>query len=269
MSEQALIGEKKGGIYYLTFNRPEKRNAITFEMLIEISETVEKLVYDPEVRAVIIKGEGPVFSAGADFNSLAGLLGRFMQDSAAGGASIRADINKYQQYLTRLETIEIPIICAMHGTALGMSLELALACDFRLMSDDCRWGMYELKFGVIADLGGTSRLPRVVGSPRAMEILMTGREYTAAQALDWGLVSYLYPEKDLVAEAERLALDLTRMAPLAVGATKRIIRRGESVDLMTQLDMESNLQSILLRSDDFQEGITALMEGRDPEWKRK
>ena len=98
---------------------------------------------------------------------------------------------------------------------------------------------------------------------------MTGKTYTAQQALEWGLVSYLYPEKELLKQAEQLALDISRMGPLAVGATKKIIKRGEGVDLMTQLDMEVTMQSILMRSQDFQEGITALLEKRDPQWKKQ
>jgi len=197
------------------------------------------------------------------------LAGRFLGDQAAGGAPIRADIHKYQQYLNRLESIEIPIVCAMQGAVLGMALELALACDIRLMSDECLWGLPEHQFGLIADLGGTSRLHRTIGAARAMEVLMTGKRYPAAKALEWGLVNHLYPEDTLAAEAEKLVMDISRMAPLAVGATKKIIKRGEGVDLMTQLDMEVSYQSILLRSEDFQEGITALMEKRDPVWKRK
>jgi len=204
-----------------------------------------------------------------DFNSLGMLVGRFTGDTAAGGAPIRSDIHKYQHYLNRLEIIEIPIICALHGAVFGMAMELALACDFRLMSDDCDWGLFELKFGLIGDLGGTARLHRTIGASRAMEVLMTGKTYSAQQALGWGLVSYLYPEAELFEQADALAQDIARMAPLAVGATKKIIKRGEGVDLMTQLDMEVTMQSILLRSQDFQEGITSLLEKRDPQWKRQ
>lgn len=229
----------------------------------------ERQVADPDVRVIILEGEGKIFSAGVDFNSLGAEVGVFLGETGAGGAALRALIYKFQQYLNRLEAVEIPIICAMHGRALGLAIELALACDMRLMSTDCIWGMPELKLGVIADLGGTSRLARLLGPSRAMEILMTGREYTAQQALDWGLIGYLYPEKDLTVEAERMALDITATAPLAVGAVKKIIKRGEGVDLMTQLDMEANHNSILLRTGDFQEGITAMMERRKPVWQRK
>lgn len=269
MPENKLLAEKKGPIYTLTLNRPEKRNALPFEILRDICLEIEEQIIDTEIRGIIIKGNGKVFSAGVDFNSLGMLAGRFMADHAAGGASIRADIHKFQQYLNRIEAIEIPVICAMHGGVFGMALELALACDLRLMSDDCIWGLQEHQFGLIADLGGTSRLHRTIGAARAMEVLMTGRRYPAVKALEWGLISYLYPENTLVAEAEKLILDISKMAPLAVGMTKKIIKRGEGVDLMTQLDMEVSYQSILLRSEDFQEGITALMEKRDPVWKRK
>jgi len=177
MTEQAVLGEKKGNIFYITLNRPDKRNAISFEMLGEITQMVEDLIVDPEVRVIILKGEGKLFSAGVDFNSLGGLVGRFMPDSAAGGGPLPAAINPVQSLVTRLEAIEIPIICAIHNRVYGLGLEFSLACDIRLMSNDCQWGMQELKFGLIPDLGGTARLSRIVGQSRAMEILMTGRMY--------------------------------------------------------------------------------------------
>jgi enoyl-CoA hydratase/carnithine racemase len=269
MNEERLVGEKKGNIFFITLNRPEKRNAIAFEMLPEISQLVENQMIDPEIRVIIIKGEGKAFSAGVDFNSLGMLVGRWTGDESAGGAPIRSDIHKYQHYLNRLESIEIPIICAIHGAVFGLALEVALACDFRLMSDDCIWGMPELKFGLIADMGGTSRLCRTVGASRAMEILMTGKRYPADKALEWGLVSYLHPQDRLLSEAEKLAADIAKMAPLAVGAAKKIVKQGEHLDLTAQMGMEVTLQSILCRSEDFQEGILALMQKRDPNWQRK
>ncbi len=269
MAENQLLGEKQGRVYLLTLNRPEKRNAMPFEWLPQICEMVEAQITDADIRCIVLRGAGEVFSAGVDFNSLGMLVGRFMADHAAGGASIRADIHQYQQYLNRLESIEIPIICAMHKRVFGMAMELALACDIRLMSDDCRWCMPELRFGLVADLGGTARLSRIVGPARAMEVLMTGREYDAEKAMAWGLVNDIFPEEKLHEEAMRLAADISKMAPMAVGATKRIVKRGLDQDLMSQLDMEAGLQSILIRTEDFQEGVKALMEKRDPQWQRK
>jgi len=269
MPENYLAGEKNGSIYTIALNRPEKRNAITVEMLIQLCEMVETQAQDPEIRAIILKGEGSIFSAGVDFNSLGSAVLPFMGEAGAGGAPLRALIHKFQQYVNRLEAVELPIICVMHGRVLGLGLEIALACDILLMADDCVWGMPELKLGAVADLGGTSRLSRMLGTLRAMEVFMTARNYTARQALDWGLVNYLFPEADLVREAENLAREICGSAPLAVGAAKRIIKRGEGVDLMTQLDMEADLNSILLRTEDFQEGITAMMERRPAQWKKR
>jgi enoyl-CoA hydratase/carnithine racemase len=270
MTAQHVTGEKKGNLFYLTFSRPEKRNAISFEMLEEIAKLIEPVAMDPEIRVIILRGEGKVFSAGIDFNSLGDLAGAFLGDIGGGGAAIRAEIHRGQQVLNRLESIEVPIICAMHGGVFGLGVEVALACDIRLMSQDCTWGLPEAKFGLIADLGGTARLSKLLGQSRAMEILMTTNRYAAQQALDWGLVNYLYPTREALFEgAEKLAQDIIKSAPLAVGAFKKIIKRGEGVDLMTHLDMEVSLQSIMIRSEDFQEGITALMENRKPNWKRK
>jgi enoyl-CoA hydratase/carnithine racemase len=269
MAESFLLGEKKDSIYSITLNRPEKRNAIPSGMLKDICQMAENCLADSEIRTIMIKAAGKIFSAGVDFNSLGAEVGPFLGEAGAGGAPLRALIYKYQQYLNRFAALEIPIICAIHGKVLGLGVELALACDIRLMSHDCTWGMPELKLGVIADLGGTTRLSRLLGPSRAMEILMTANEYSAQQALDWGLVSYIYPQEELLPAAEKMALDIAKTAPIAVGAVKKIINRGDGVDLMTQLDMEANLQSILLRSEDFQEGFQAMMAKRKPEWRKR
>jgi enoyl-CoA hydratase/carnithine racemase len=269
MTTAQIRGEKKGPIFNIILNRPEKRNAISAEMMQGICHLAEAQLADPEIRAIILKAEGPIFSAGIDFFALGSEVGPMMGEADGGGARLRALIHQYQQYMNRLEAVELPIICAMHGKVLGMGTEIALACDLRLMSQECRWGLPELRLGLIADLGGTSRLTRIVGQTRAMEILMTGNEFSADQALAWGLVNDAPAAEGLVAAAEKLAADIVRCAPLAVGATKKVLKRGEGVDLMTQLDMEVNLQSILLRTDDCQEGLTALMEKRPPDWKRR
>ncbi|CAB1075795.1 Enoyl-CoA hydratase (EC [Olavius algarvensis Delta 1 endosymbiont] len=269
MTESYLKCVKKGNTCYISFDRPEKRNALTVEMLTGVCDMVERQACDPDIRAIILKGEGKVFSAGVDFNSLGAEVGACLGESGAGAAGLRALIYRFQQYLNRLEAVEVPIICAMHGRALGLAIELALACDIRLMSADCIWSMPELKLGVIADVGGTSRLSRLLGPARAMEILMTGREYTAQQACDWGLINYHYAAEELIAEAENMVRDIAATAPLAAGAVKKIIKRGDGVDLMTQQDMEANHNSLLLQTEDFQEGISAMMEKRPAKWKKR
>jgi len=267
MSTDHITGQKKGHIFHITLNRPEKRNAVSFEMMEQLAGMVESLIADPEVRVIILKGAGPIFSSGIDLGSLATLVSRYQNDG--GGALVRSDLHKYQGFFSRLELIEIPIICAMHSKAFGVSMEIALACDIRVMSEDCLWTMPEVKFGSICDLGGTSRLSRVIGTGRAMEVLMTGDKFTAQQALEWGLINYVFPADRLFEEAERLAARIAANAPLAVGATKNVIKCGYSLDLRAQLDLECYQQNILLRSQDFKEAIAAVMEKRPPEWKRK
>ncbi len=269
MTDKYLSCDKKGNTCFITLNRPEKRNAINVEMLTGLCEMVESQVSDPGIRAIILSGEGNIFSAGVDFISIGAEVGACLGEAGAGGTSLRALIYRFQQYLNRLEAVEVPIICAMHSRALGLAVELALACDIRLMSADCIWSMPELKMGVIADVGGTSRLSRLLGPSRAMEILMTGREYSAQQAIDWGLINYYYPAESLIGEAEKLARDIASTAPLAAGAVKKIIKRGDGVDLMTQQDMEANHNSILLKTEDFQEGLTAMMEKRPAKWRKR
>ena len=157
MSETYLASEKKDNTFIISLNRPAKRNAINVEMFTGICELAENQAGDPDIRAIILKGQGEMFSAGVDFNSLGAEVGACLGEGGAGGASLRALTYRFQQYFNRLEAVEIPIICVMHGRALGLGIELALACDIRLMSDDCIWALPELKLGVIADVGGTSR----------------------------------------------------------------------------------------------------------------
>ncbi len=270
MDGNNVIGEKKGEIYYITLNRPKKRNAIRFEMMPDISLLAEEAVRDRDIRVIILRGAGKVFSAGVDFLSLADLAGHFFGEACAGQGAIRADIQKYQTYYTTLEEIELPVICAMHGAALGVGLELALACDIRLMTFDCEWNLAEAKFGVIPDLGGTSRLSKTIGAARAMEVIMTGKNFPADLALSWGLVNHLHPGKDALYEAaDNLAQDIIQMGPIAVGAAKKVIRKGLTADMATQMDMEVSYQSAALMSEDFKEGVAALMEQRKPKWKRR
>lgn len=270
MPHPQVVVVKQGHTLTITLNRPEKRNALTFEMMATLTAAVEESVRDPAVRAIVLKGEGPLFSAGIDLAQLAGLLGAMAELPGRTGPALRAEIQRAQQWMNRLEAIEVPIICAMHGGAYGMAIELALACDLRLMSADCTWGLPEAQYGIIADLGGTARLARTIGAGRAMEVLMTGGRYPADRALAWGLVNHLHPDREaLFAAAEELAAAIARMAPLAVGAFKRIIKGGQGVDLMTQLGMEATLQSGLIESADFKEGIGAHLEKRPPAWKAK
>jgi enoyl-CoA hydratase/carnithine racemase len=256
-----------GEIAYVTLNRPEKRNAINNEMLHALPKALEE-VDRREVRAVIIYGEGAVFSAGIDFTSLANDTGS--QGGAGGGPDLvrfRRFVHASQASLDALERIEKPVIGALHGYVGGLGLELALACDARIAAAGTRLGMPETRVGLVPDVGGTTRLTRTVGYAKAKELIMTARMIDAVEAERIGLVNRVVAEGTHIAAAEELAREIARNAPLAVGLAKRIIDIGQSADKSTFMELESLAQSSLLQTEDLREGTAALVQRRDPKFK--
>ncbi len=256
-----------GEIAYIALNRPEKRNAISDEVLQALPKALAE-VDRPEVRAVIIYGEGAVFSAGIDFTSLASDTGA--QSGAGGGPDLtrfRRFVHASQASLDALERIEKPVIGALHGYVGGLGLELALACDARIAALGTKLGMPETRIGLVPDVGGTMRLTRTVGYARAKELIMTARMIDAVEAERIGLVNRVVALGTQIAAAEELAREIARNAPLAVGLAKRIIDIGQSVDKSTFMDLESLAQSSLFQTEDFREGAAALVQRRDPKFK--
>jgi enoyl-CoA hydratase/carnithine racemase len=256
-----------GEIAYITLNRPEKRNAINNEMLHALPKALEE-VDRREVRAVIIYGEGAVFSAGIDFTSLANDTGS--QGGAGGGPDLvrfRRFVHASQASLDALERIEKPVIGALHGYVGGLGLELALACDARIAAAGTRLGMPETRVGLVPDVGGTTRLTRTVGYAKAKELIMTARMIDADEAARIGLVNRVVAEGTQIAAAEELAHEIARNSPMAVGMAKRIIDIGQSVDKSTFMELEALAQSSLFQTEDFREGAAALVQRRDPKFK--
>lgn len=267
MAEPVIKVRIEGELAYLVLNRPEKRNAINQAMLRAIPEALDELDR-PDVRAIILYGEGPAFSAGIDFTSLANDTGA--QGGHGGGPDLprfRRFIAESQASLNRLESIEKPVIGALHGFVGGLGLELALACDARIAAPDARLGMPEVRIGLVPDVGGTTRLTRTVGYARAKELIMTARMIDAAEADRIGLVNKVCAAGAQVAAAEELAREMARNAPLAVGLAKRIIDRGHGLDKMTFQELEALAQSSLLTTEDFREGASALAQRREPRFK--
>ena len=256
-----------GEIAYIALNRPEKRNAINNDVLRAIPEALAQ-VDRREIRAVIIYGEGAVFSAGIDFTSLASDTGA--QGGAGGGPDLvrfRRFVHASQASLDALERIEKPVIGALHGYVGGLGLELALACDARIAAAGTRMGMPETRIGLVPDVGGTMRLTRTVGYARAKELIMTARMIDAEEAARIGLVNRVVAEGTQIAAAEELAREIARNAPIAVGLAKRIIDIGQSTDKSTFMDLESLAQSSLFQTEDFREGAAALVQRREPKFK--
>lgn len=256
-----------GGTAYIALNRPEKRNAINNEVLQALPKALEE-VDRREVRAVIIYGEGAVFSAGIDFTSLTSDTGA--QGGVGGGPDLprfRRFVHASQASLDALERIEKPVIGALHGYVGGLGLELALACDARIAATGTKLGMPETRIGLVPDVGGTTRLTRTVGYARAKELIMTARMIDAVEAERIGLVNRVVAAGTQIAAAEELAREIARNAPMAVGLAKRIIDIGQSVDKSTFMDLESLAQSSLFQTEDFREGAAALVQRRDPKFK--
>jgi enoyl-CoA hydratase/carnithine racemase len=259
MSTPPLVTTRTEGVVALVgFNRPEKRNAITRDVLRALVEAVVAAEGERTVRAIVLYGEGRVFSAGVDFTMLAGDVG------GAERTPFRAQVGEMQAAVTRLETVEKPVVAAMHRYVPGLALEIALACDFRIASDDCELGLPEVKVGLVPDVGGTTRLVRTVGYARAKELILTGRMIAASEALQIGLVTELAPVGTHLEAAIRLAEEIAQNAPLAVGLAKRLIDLGASTDKHTFQAMELLAQSILVPTDDAREGARALAERRPP-----
>ncbi len=245
--------EKEDGIGIITLNRPEKRNAINFEMFTEIGEAADIVSDDDDIKSVIITGAGPSFSAGIDFNS----FGRF------GGISSREFRNlgrKIQIGWTRIENIEKPVIAAINGSAIGGGLELTLCCDIRIAADNARMGIPEVCIGIVPDLGGAQRLPRIIGLGRAKELIFTGRIIGAQEAERIGLVNRVVPAEKLMDSAKELAREIMDNGLIAVGLAKKIANKSLEVDMETILEYSILAQDICIRNENMGELFNRYMQ---------
>ncbi|HWP66811.1 MAG TPA: enoyl-CoA hydratase/isomerase family protein [Candidatus Limnocylindria bacterium] len=253
----------EAAVCFVALDRPAKRNAIDRAMLARLVETLDAVAADDTVRAVVLYGEGPVFSAGVD-------LGMLRADVGDGTpAAFRERVRGMQAALGRIETLEKPVIAAMHRYAAGLALELALACDLRVASEDCELGLPEVRLGLVPDVGGTTRLVRTVGYARAKELLLTGRMISAAQAHAVGLVHEVVPPGTHLDAGRRLAAEIAANAPLAVGVAKRLVDLGANADAHTFLELELWAQSLLKHTEDAREGARAALERRPPRFTGK
>jgi len=267
MSDSFIQSRVDGPILYVSLNRPQKRNAITPQMLEDLAEAVRGADAYPGVRAVIVSGEGPIFSAGIDLGALAET-----PEGSAGlnpGRWARRFAERLQHALHVIEATEVPVLGALHGQVLGLGLELALSFDLRVAAADLTLSIPEARLGLVADVGGTTRLARTVGPSRAKDMLMTARSIDAAEALQWGLVNRVVPAGELMLSTVALAQQIARNAPLAVGMAKQIIDQGDGLDKHSQMALERWAQSQLLSTEDFQEAVRAFLEKRQANFKSR
>jgi enoyl-CoA hydratase len=255
---QNLLLERDGAIAVVTVNRPKVLNALNIETLGELHKTMTALGDDDGIRCVILTGTGEKsFVAGADINELAG------QSPTAGRNHARLG----QAVFDTIEALGKPVIAAINGYALGGGCELAMACTIRLASDTARLGQPEINLGTIPGYGGTQRLARIVGTGRALELLLTGDQVSAAEAHALGLVNRVVPAAELMAEARKLAVAIAAKAPLAVRYILEVVHRGVNLPLAEALNLEAALFGLVASTDDMREGTRAFLDKRKPVFK--
>jgi enoyl-CoA hydratase/carnithine racemase len=251
-----VVSENHAAVRHIVLNRPEKRNAFHAELVLAAGAALRAAADDPAVRVVVVRGAGPLFSAGMDLGTLAEL--------AAAPDRLRAFRRDCLAAWNAAEEMPKPVICAIHGACLGGALELALACDFRVLAADAVVGLPETRIGLIPDVGGASRLPQLVGLGRAKELVMTGKLIGAEEAERIGLATRVAPAAELDAAVAELAGELLACAPLAVGLAKRVLDASARPALGTTLELEVTAQERCAASADFAEGAAAFGAKRTP-----
>jgi len=257
---KTIAYEKKENIGLLTINRPEKMNAISQELTAELSQLLDEIEDDDELRVLVITGAGDkAFVAGADINELVD------RDARLG----RKVSRERQEIFSRIENLHVPVIAAVNGYALGGGLELALACSIRICSEKAQFGAPEVKLGIIPGDGGTQRLPRLVGQGRAMEMIITGDFIDAEEAYRIGLVNKVFPPEKLKEKAMELAQKIASRPPLAVRYAKEAVNRSQEGDTASGFALESYLHALCCTTEDKKEGVSAFLEKRKGKFKGK
>jgi enoyl-CoA hydratase len=244
------------GVGVVTIERPDVLNALSFDVLDELADELTRLDLDRECRAIVLTGSGTrAFAAGADIRELA------IQTPVTLLVEDRFGVWE------RIAAVRTPLIAAVRGFALGGGCELALSCDLIVAGDDAQFGQPEINLGVMPGAGGTQRLTRAIGKARAMELVLTGRTIPAAEAERIGLVSRVVPAEETLRAALELGAIIASKPPVAILAAKEAVKLAEELPLSAGLRHERRAFFALFASDDQEEGMSAFVEKRRPEWK--
>ncbi len=247
--------EKSGSVATVTLDRPKALNALDSATLRELRQVADAL--DRDVRVLVITGAGKAFSAGADIGAMA--------EMAPGDGYAYARLG--HEVMARIEALDVPVVAALNGVALGGGLELALACDLIIAADRARLGQPEINLGLVPGFGGSQRLVRRIGQSRARELIYLGHAINAEEALRLGLVCRVVPAEQLAAEAAELASDLASKAPVALHQAKRATAVAADADLQVGCHYEVEAFALTFATDDRVEGLRAFLEKRPATWK--
>jgi enoyl-CoA hydratase len=255
---ETLLTALQDCIYIITINRPDKLNALNATVITELGAAIDEVYNNKEIKAALITGAGSkAFVAGADISEFVSLYGEEGRRLAARGQEL---------VFSKIENCAKPVVAAVNGFALGGGCELAMACHFRLASDNAKFGQPEVNLGLIPGYGGTQRLTQLIGKGRAMEYTMTGNMITASDALQWGLVNYVTTPEDLLSASLRLLRVIITKAPLAVGKAISLINMA-AYGSSGGLEKEVAAFGELFDTKDAKEGAAAFLEKRKPVFK--
>ncbi|MDT8862048.1 enoyl-CoA hydratase [Alkalihalobacillus sp. MEB130] len=253
-----LIEEKRNGIILATLNRPTKANALSIQLLREMNDFLTSVEESKQARVVIFTGKGGnVFCAGADLK----------ERSEMNEQEVRFAVQKIGMTINRISMLKLPTIAAMNGSALGGGLELALACDIRVGNKTASYGLTETSLAIIPGAGGTQRLPRIIGTGKAKELIFTASRITGIEAKEMGLVEHAEQQEDVLKKAFDLAEKIASNGPVAVRQAKKAVDLGLEVDLQTGLTIERHAYEKIIDTKDRREGLLAFQEKRKPNYK--
>ncbi len=255
MTDSHLLVTRKDHVAVVQLHRPEVLNALDSRLMEELVDTLEQLDKDDEVRCVILTGDEKAFAAGADI--------REMADASAIEMLLRDQFARWD----RIRKIRKPIIAAVSGFALGGGCELAMSCDMIIASETARFGQPEINIGVMPGAGGTQRLTRAVGKAMGMELVLTGRMFTAEEALRIGLINKVVPQEYLLEEAQSWAREIASKPPVAIRLAKEAVLKSLDSTIEAGLEFERKNFYLLFASRDQKEGMKAFTEKRKPTWK--
>jgi enoyl-CoA hydratase len=256
-ADELLIERPSKDIVVLRLNRPQVRNALNLPMRVRLADEITRFVADPEIRCLVATGSDAAFAAGADIGEMA----------QAGPAEIMAaNVQKYWRIITECPK---PLIAAVEGYALGGGLELALCADIIVAGEGARLGLPEVKLGILPGGGGTQRLARLVGSKRAMLLLMTGKMFSAAEAFAMGVISEVTPTGQALLRALEIATEIAAMPPVAVMQIKEIVNAGMNAPLDIALMLERKAFALQFSTKDQKEGMSAFLEKRKTKFEGK
>ena len=255
--------ERDGAILTVTMNQPETRNALTGNTAVdEFVQLCDDVRRDPSVKVIILTASGPIFSSGGNVKDMQ----RFFDDALTPDM-IREEYRQGIQRIPKaLYQLDVPVICAINGPAIGAGLDLTCMCDIRIASETATFAESFVRVGIVPGDGGAWLLPRAVGRARAAEMAFTGEAISAAQALDWGLVSRVVAPEQLQEEAKALAAKIAANPGAVMRMTKRLLREGEHSSLESLLEMSAGYQALAHKTADHREAVTAFVEKRKPQF---